>query len=128
MGRTEHATPVCRLPAWTLGFVMTEVPLTGGHITREVVRVGETVRRTSSTSAGFAVRVLSYLETAGYAYAPRYLGVDEQGRDVLTFIPGDITDHPGQRARPGRTRSAARCCASCTTPPPDMSWPVIESA
>jgi aminoglycoside phosphotransferase (APT) family kinase protein len=47
---------------------------------------------------GFAVRLLSYLETAGYAYAPRYLGIDEQGRDVLTFIPGEITDHPSQRA------------------------------
>jgi hypothetical protein len=77
---------------------MTEVPLTGGHITREVVRVGETVHRTSSTGAGFAVRVLSYLEAAGYAYSPRYLGIDEQGRDVFTFIPGEITDHPSQRA------------------------------
>jgi hypothetical protein len=77
---------------------MTEVPLTGGHITHEVVRVGETVHRTSGPGTGFAVRLLSYLETVGYAYAPRYLGIDEQGRDVLTFIPGEITDHPSQRA------------------------------
>jgi hypothetical protein len=77
---------------------MTEVPLTGGHITHEVVRVGETVHRTRSPGSAFAVRLLSSLETVGYAHAPRYLGVDEQGRDVLTFIPGEITDHPGQRA------------------------------
>jgi hypothetical protein len=77
---------------------MTEVPLAGGHITQEVVRVGETVHRTTGPGTGFAVRLLSYLETAGYAYAPRYLGIDEQGRHVLTFIPGEITDHPSQRA------------------------------
>jgi hypothetical protein len=77
---------------------MTEVPLTGGHITREVVRVGETVRRTRSHGTGFAARVLTCLETAGYAYAPRFLGVDDQGRDVLTFIPGETTNHPSQRA------------------------------
>jgi hypothetical protein len=99
--------PACRLPAWTLGFGMTEVALTGGHITREVVRVGETVHRTRSTSAGFAGSVLSCLETAGYAYAPRFLGIDEQGRDVLTFIPGEITDHPSQRA-PGAYATGGR--------------------
>ena len=34
--------------------------------------VGETVRRTRSTD--FAVAVLSFLESAGYAHAPRHLG------------------------------------------------------
>lgn len=77
---------------------MTEVPLTGGHITPEVVRVGETVHRTSGPGAGFAVRLLSCLETAGYPGAPRFRGIDQRGRDVLTFIPGEITDHPSQRA------------------------------
>jgi hypothetical protein len=77
---------------------MTEVPLTGGHITHEVVRVGATVHRTRSPAAAFASRVLSHLETTGYPYAPRYLGIDEQGREVLTFIPGGTTDHPSQRA------------------------------
>jgi len=76
---------------------MTEVPLAGGHITREVVRVGETVRRTSHGTS-FAVRVLTYLETVGYEHAPRFLGVDDHGRDVFTFIPGRTTDHPSQRA------------------------------
>ncbi|HEY5397215.1 MAG TPA: hypothetical protein VIL16_17660 [Trebonia sp.] len=31
-------------------------------------------------------------------YAPRYLGVDDRGRDILTYIPGRTTDHPSQRA------------------------------
>lgn len=76
---------------------MTEVPLAGGHITREVVRVGETVRRTSH-GRSFAVRLLTHLESTGYAYAPHFLGLDDRGRDVFTFIPGETTDHPSQRA------------------------------
>jgi Phosphotransferase enzyme family len=77
---------------------MVEVPLTGGHIAREVVRVDGAVHRRSSGENAFSVRVLSHLEAVGYPYAPRHLGIDEQGRDVLTFIPGETTDHPRQRA------------------------------
>ncbi|MGC1212848.1 MAG: aminoglycoside phosphotransferase family protein [Micromonospora sp.] len=77
---------------------MTEVPLTGGHIAREVVRVDGAVHRSSSGDNAFSVLVLCHLEAVGYPYAPRYLGVDDQGRDVLTFIPGETTDHPSQRA------------------------------
>ena len=77
---------------------MTEVPLPGGHIAHEVVRVGEAVHRRSSGDSSFSVRVLAHLEAVNYPYAPRHLGVDQQGRDVLTFIPGETTDHPSQRA------------------------------
>ncbi|WP_245931244.1 phosphotransferase [Actinokineospora auranticolor] len=58
--------------------------------------MGDTVRR--SRGSDFAAQVLRHLECAGYPYAPRYLGVDEKGRDILTFIPGHTTDHPSQRA------------------------------
>ncbi|WP_377338139.1 aminoglycoside phosphotransferase family protein [Plantactinospora siamensis] len=77
---------------------MTEVPLTGGHLAREVVRVDGAVHRRSSGDNAFSVRVLSHLQAVGYPYAPRRLGVDEEGRDVLTFVPGETTDHPSQRA------------------------------
>lgn len=70
--------------------------MTGGNITEVVVRVGDTVRR--SPGPEFAVRVLEHLEAVGYPYAPRHLGTDERGRDVLTFVPGHTTDHPSQRA------------------------------
>ncbi|MFF5175084.1 phosphotransferase [Micromonospora sp. NPDC000089] len=42
--------------------------------------------------------MLSFLEAAGYPYAPRHLGVDERGRQVLSYVPGETTDHPSQRA------------------------------
>jgi hypothetical protein len=72
---------------------MTEIPLTGGHNTTEVVRIGETVHRRRGWNAAFVTRTLIHLESAGYAHAPRHRGVDEFGRDVLTFIPG-VTSGP----------------------------------
>jgi hypothetical protein len=77
---------------------VTEEPLGGGNNAREVVRVGGTVHRARDAGSGFAARVLAYLESAGYPYAPRYLGVDDGGRDILSYIPGQTTDHPSQRA------------------------------
>ncbi|MEV4111723.1 phosphotransferase [Nonomuraea sp. NPDC049695] len=77
---------------------MTEEPLTGGNNALEVVRVGDTVRRARDAGAAFAARVLTHLESVGYRHAPRHLGIDERGRDILSFIPGTTTDHPTQRA------------------------------
>jgi hypothetical protein len=72
--------------------------LGGGNNALEVVRVGDTVRRARDAGSGFAARVLAYLESAGYPYAPGFLGVDDYGRDILSYIPGRTTDHPSQRA------------------------------
>jgi hypothetical protein len=77
---------------------MAEEHLGGRHDTEEVVLIGDTVRRTRGSRSAFAARVLRYLESIGYSYAPRYLGVDERGRDVLSYIPGRTTDHPTHRA------------------------------
>ncbi|MEO3796844.1 phosphotransferase [Nonomuraea sp. B10E15] len=77
---------------------MTEEPLPGGNNALQVVRAGETVRRTRDAGSAFAARVLTYLESVGYLHAPRYLGIDDHGRDILSFIPGTTTDHPTQRA------------------------------
>jgi len=84
-----------------------EEPLTGGRNASEVVRVGDTVRRARDRGSASAARLLSYLESAGYPYAPRYLGVDDRSRDILTYIPGRTTDHPSQRADGAYARGAA---------------------
>lgn len=86
---------------------MTEEPLTGGNNADEVVRIGATVHRTRGSGGAFTARVLRHLENVGYAHAPRYLGLDEQGRDVLSFIPGRTTDHPEQRAEGAYARGGA---------------------
>lgn len=65
-----------------------EERLSGGRLTAGVVRVGQTVRRPQQPSSPWVARLLLHLEGVGYAGAPRYLGVDAAGRDVLSFLDG----------------------------------------
>lgn len=68
---------------------MTEVPLGGGASLDGVVRVGDTVRRPPQHATQLMRDVLQHLERVGFDAAPRWLGFDEQGRDVLSWIDGD---------------------------------------
>ena len=65
---------------------MTEIPLTGGDVNL-VVRVGETVRRPRGPAAVRAL--LEWYENVGFDGAPRFLGFDEQDREVLSFVEGE---------------------------------------
>jgi Ser/Thr protein kinase RdoA (MazF antagonist) len=67
-----------------------EVVLPVGRITRGVVRVGDTVRRPMNASSPFVAELLEHLAARGCAWAPRYLGRDESGRDVLSFLEGSV--------------------------------------
>jgi Phosphotransferase enzyme family len=73
-----------------------EQPLPKGDVTEGVVRVGDTVRRPHQESSAAVARYLAHLERAGFAGA-RYLGRDEVGRDILTFIEGDVASASPQR-------------------------------
>ena len=53
-----------------------------------VVRIGDTVRRRPGPNATFVHAVLRRLEDRGFQAAPRFLGLDELGRESLTFVPG----------------------------------------
>jgi hypothetical protein len=66
-----------------------ELPLGGGGSTEGVVRVGDTVRRPPPHTSQLMRDVLVHLESIGFDAAPRWLGLDEKGRDVLTFLEGD---------------------------------------
>ena len=67
-----------------------EEPLVGGMDNAgAVVRVGDTVRRPVKRSAPAVRALLLHLEAVGFDGAPRYLGSDDKGRDVLTYIEGD---------------------------------------
>ncbi|TDD02312.1 aminoglycoside phosphotransferase family protein [Nonomuraea deserti] len=68
--------------------VPAEVPLTGGRITPGVVRVADTVRRPATGSSAFVTRLLTHLQRCQFSGAPRYLGRDTAGRDVLSYLPG----------------------------------------
>lgn len=65
-----------------------EEPLTGGHDSGPVVRVGGTVRRRLKPWSASVHALLRHLERAGFAGAPRFLGLDDHGREILTFVDG----------------------------------------
>lgn len=65
-----------------------EVPLSGGRITPGVVRVGRTVRRPATASSAFVAELLGDLQRQGFTGAPRHLGFDTAGREILTYLPG----------------------------------------
>ncbi len=57
-----------------------------------VVRVGETVRRVAGEWTPAVHALLERLESAGIAEAPRALGFDDRGREILSYIAGDVLE------------------------------------
>jgi aminoglycoside phosphotransferase (APT) family kinase protein len=55
-----------------------------------VVRVGDTVRRPAHARWRYVHAVLCYLETVGFEGAPRALGLDEGGREIVSYIEGQV--------------------------------------
>lgn len=76
---------------------MPESSLPGGFV-NAVVRVGDTVRRPVSTRTKFVGDLLRFLEASGWSGAPRYLGMDDQGREVLGYLTGHVAWGPRQPA------------------------------
>lgn len=74
-----------------------EERLAGGFI-NVVVRVGDTVRRTPPERAGFVHALLDHLADRGWPGAPRHLGTDEQGREVLSYVDGHVPLTPDESA------------------------------
>ncbi len=71
---------------------MSETVLVGGDVNvgeNAVVRVGDTVRRPVGPHTPAIHALLRHFETVGFAGAPRVLGIDEKGREVLSYVAGD---------------------------------------
>lgn len=66
---------------------MIEETLAGGNMD-PVVRVGGTVRRVAGPWTPAVQRLLGALTAGGVPGIPRPLGLDETGREVLSFLPG----------------------------------------
>ncbi|MFK4085279.1 phosphotransferase [Kribbella sp. NPDC020789] len=71
-----------------------EIPLLGGDVTVGLVRVGGTVRRPPGERAEMVRALLRHLESVGFTGAPRYFGLDSAGREVLTYIQGEVAGRP----------------------------------
>jgi hypothetical protein len=79
----------------TQGESLEEIPLLGGQLTPGIVRVGNTVRRPPKGNAAFVHELLLFLEKQGFGFAPRFLGVDEQGREILSYLEGQTVPGSG---------------------------------
>jgi hypothetical protein len=95
---------------WTEDPSEPEIPLLGGDVTEGVVRVADTVRRPMGPNSAFIHALLRHLEEFGFEGAPRYLGIDSAGREVLTFVEGEVAGrpHPAWIADEGRLASVGR--------------------
>ncbi|MGV9452603.1 phosphotransferase family protein [Streptomyces sp. NPDC003635] len=76
---------------------MKEHRLDGGAIS-EVVRVGATVRRRPAPRSAYVHDLLALFERLGWAGAPRFLGTDEQGREMLGYLEGRAALGPAEQA------------------------------
>lgn len=66
-----------------------EIPLAGGNVSRSVVRIGDTVRRNLTATSTAVHKLLRHLEAKGFQASPRFLGIDDKGREMLSFIAGE---------------------------------------
>ena len=101
-----------------------EIPLVGGDV-NPVVRVGDTVRRPPQPSGVRAL--LRWYEQVGFDGAPRFLGEDESGREVLSFVEGEPAFAPVPAgddvvAGIGRLLREAHDAQSGFVPPPGAEW------
>ena len=64
-------------------------PLAGGRTSPGVVRIGNAVHRPVRPSTVAVHAVLRHLEHAGFTGAPRVLGFDDAGREVLSYLEGE---------------------------------------
>ncbi|CAL9562986.1 hypothetical protein SUDANB95_04635 [Actinosynnema sp. ALI-1.44] len=105
--------------------------LSGGTTT--VVRIGRTVRRPVRAWSEAVQWLLTGLARAQVRGVPRWRGVDEEGREVLDFLPGEAgtsADRVPDRALVGAAKLLRRV-HDATAPLPDKtSWrwqlPVVE--
>jgi hypothetical protein len=110
---------------------MAEERLEGGNV-GGAVRVGDTVRRAAGPWTPAVHTLLAHLADKGFTGAPRPLGFDEQGREVLTFLEGETIGN--RKPRPAWVHAedtldqVARWMRDCHqavadfVPPPGAVW------
>jgi hypothetical protein len=74
---------------------MIEVELTGGTANPGgIVRIGETVRRPRHPASEVVQSFLGHLHASGVGKVPQPMGFDESGREVVSYIPGQVAHPP----------------------------------
>lgn len=67
-----------------------EIILDGGMSAESVTRIGDKVYRSKSSNYKLAHSVLRVLEASCFEYAPRFLGIHTDGREILSYIEGTV--------------------------------------
>lgn len=76
---------------------MKEELLSGGNI-NHVIRIGDTVRRPWAPWSPTIQALLRHVRARGFLGSPEVLGRDEQGRDVLSYLEGQVACYPAPPA------------------------------
>ena len=111
------------------------VPLSGGNTTPDVRRIGNTVHRTAGPWTDTVHALLLHLASVGFTAAPEPLGRDQEGREVLTFLPGLVVhpDHHELLADASALADVAKLirhyhdAVTSFVPPPDAVWQDIAT-
>jgi hypothetical protein len=82
---------------------MEEQVLAGGK-SGGAVRIGNTVRRQVGPWTPAVHALLHHLEDVGFTGAPRALGIDRHGREILSFLAGRHCRRPAAMATMGPFR------------------------
>jgi hypothetical protein len=106
-----------------------EERLLGGNVSGAVVRVGATVRRPAGPWTAGVDALLVHLEAVGFEGAPRFLGYDEQGRQVLSYTAGHTDADPADLdaaalGRVGRLIREFHDASQSFVPPEGAAWQV----
>ncbi len=103
--------------------------LTGDGVTQGIVRI-DTVRRPLRPFSLTVQAYLAHLRDAGFTGAPLPFGIDEQGSEMLSFVPGDVPRNPlppetaGDEALVALARLIHELheAPAGWVPPPDAVW------
>ncbi|WP_028050952.1 phosphotransferase [Cellulomonas sp. URHD0024] len=109
-----------------------EIALPGGNV-GGAVRVGDTVRRPTGPWTPAVHELLDFLAAAGVERVPRVLGIDDRGREILTFLPGHVLAIGTEQPSAAQTRSAMRWLRAFHTavagfPRQSRRWRFVERA
>lgn len=91
------------------------------------IRIGDTVRRPVRPWTPAVHAFLRHLQDSGFAGAPRVLRIDEQNREVLTYVPG-VDGRSARCYDDANLRRVARMIrefhdvAADFVPPPNSCW------
>jgi hypothetical protein len=110
---------------------MTEVTLPGGYTTGAVLIDG-IVHKPASPWTSTVHALLRHLEDAGFDGAPRTKGFDDQGREMLTYLPGDTVGNrtpwpewvytDSTLIQVGRWLRRVHDATASFVPPPEERW------